>query len=143
MSASDPERTIDGQVCCIAEQALFFNDVVGYDPLRERSTLLRCSRVGSASSSRCHVVARRAQHRRNGRLTGYRHNECASHTAELADSPSDYCVSFWRWQRGRCFGTNLRAAPLRSFVPTSNLRKCQRREMEKGALIKAANMTVE
>ena len=30
-----------------AEQGSFFNDVVGYDPLRERST------CGGASSSRC------------------------------------------------------------------------------------------
>jgi len=77
------------------------------------------------------------------RRYSYRHNERASHSAKLADSPSEYRVSFWRWQRGRCFGTNLRAAPLRSFAPTSNLRKCRRREIEKAALIKAANMTVE
>jgi hypothetical protein len=45
-SPRDPERTIGDQVCCDAEQGSFFNDVVGYDPLRERST------CGGASSSR-------------------------------------------------------------------------------------------
>jgi len=42
-SRFDPERTIGGQVCCGAEHGSFFNDVVGYDPLRERSHQQRSS----------------------------------------------------------------------------------------------------
>ena len=52
MSAFDPERTTGGPVCCDAEQGSFFNDVVGYDPPRERST---CS---GASSSHCSAARR-------------------------------------------------------------------------------------
>src|SRR6516164_2367565 len=47
--SQDPERTIGGQGCCDAEQGSFFNDVVGYDPLRR----------GAHAAARVHNAVRR------------------------------------------------------------------------------------